>query len=157
MSNAICGISLNSSRYPTVGAYYRDASSVESLLAVRIPLFAINARDDPVSTMRPHFSNKVADQVQISVDEAIPYDEFKQNPYTVLCTTSLGGHLSWFEIGGSRWHAKPAVNFLNKMAFEVDLESLKTPKEINGNAAPDKFPFRPFEPMARKMRFHSEA
>ncbi len=35
--------------YPTEGAYYRDASSVDSLMAVRIPLFAINAKDDPVS------------------------------------------------------------------------------------------------------------
>lgn len=35
--------------YPTEGAYYRDASSVDSLLAVKIPLFAINASDDPVS------------------------------------------------------------------------------------------------------------
>ena len=34
--------------YPTEGAYYRDASSVDSLLAVRIPLFAIHAEDDPV-------------------------------------------------------------------------------------------------------------
>jgi predicted alpha/beta-fold hydrolase len=36
--------------YPTEGAYYRDASSVDSLLASRIPIFAINAEDDPVST-----------------------------------------------------------------------------------------------------------
>ena len=35
--------------YPTEGAYYRDASSCDSVLAVRIPLFAINAEDDPVS------------------------------------------------------------------------------------------------------------
>ena len=35
--------------YPTEGAYYRDASSCDSVLAVRIPLFAINAKDDPVS------------------------------------------------------------------------------------------------------------
>lgn len=34
--------------YPTEGAYYRDASSVDSVLAVKIPLFAINAEDDPV-------------------------------------------------------------------------------------------------------------
>lgn len=39
--------------YPTEGAYYRDASSVDSLLAARIPIFAINAEDDPVS---PKFS-----------------------------------------------------------------------------------------------------
>ncbi len=38
--------------YPTVGAYYRDASSVDALLAARIPVFAINATDDPVSYVR---------------------------------------------------------------------------------------------------------
>lgn len=37
--------------YPTEGAYYRDASSSDSLLAVRTPLFAIHAADDPVSTV----------------------------------------------------------------------------------------------------------
>jgi predicted alpha/beta-fold hydrolase len=35
--------------YPTEGAYYRDASSTDSLFAVKIPLLAINAEDDPVS------------------------------------------------------------------------------------------------------------
>jgi predicted alpha/beta-fold hydrolase len=35
--------------YPTKGAYYRDTSSIDSLLAVKIPIFAINAKDDPVS------------------------------------------------------------------------------------------------------------
>ena len=34
--------------YPTEGAYYRDASSTDSLLASRVPIFAINAKDDPV-------------------------------------------------------------------------------------------------------------
>jgi len=37
--------------YPTEGAYYRDAASTDSLLAVKIPFFAINAEDDPVSTV----------------------------------------------------------------------------------------------------------
>jgi predicted alpha/beta-fold hydrolase len=36
--------------YPTEGAYYRDASSVDSLLAIKIPFFAVQAEDDPVST-----------------------------------------------------------------------------------------------------------
>ena len=44
--------------------------------------------------------------VQIAVGEAVPYLEFTRNPYTVLCSTSLGGHLSWFESGGGRWFAK---------------------------------------------------
>jgi predicted alpha/beta-fold hydrolase len=35
--------------YPTEGAYYRDASSVDSLLAIRIPFLALHAEDDPVS------------------------------------------------------------------------------------------------------------
>jgi predicted alpha/beta-fold hydrolase len=38
--------------YPTEGAYYRDASSTDSLFAIRIPLFAINAKDDPVSVLQ---------------------------------------------------------------------------------------------------------
>lgn len=35
--------------YPTEDAYYRDASSVDSVLAIRIPYLAINCTDDPVS------------------------------------------------------------------------------------------------------------
>ncbi|PQE30782.1 alpha beta fold family protein [Rutstroemia sp. NJR-2017a WRK4] len=117
--------------YPTEGAYYRDASSTDSLFAIRIPFFAINAEDDP-----------------IAAGECLPYEEVKQNPYTVLCTTSLGGHLSWFEIGGNRWHARPCVNFLNKMAFEVQVDSIVPPSaEASANLTP---PRPKFNPMARK-------
>jgi predicted alpha/beta-fold hydrolase len=35
--------------YPTEYAYYRDASSADSVTAIRIPTFAIHAEDDPVS------------------------------------------------------------------------------------------------------------
>lgn len=134
-------VQLASWGYPTVGAYYRDASSVSAILAARIPVFAISARDDP-----------------IAVDEAIPYDEFRQNPFTVLATTSMGGHLGWFEIGHERWHAKPCVNFLNKMAFEVDLEAIRVPREMEDKAsAPSEYPFKMYEPMTRKMRFRYEA
>ena len=38
--------------YPTEGAYYRDASSVDSVFAIRIPFFAISAEDDPVFTFQ---------------------------------------------------------------------------------------------------------
>ncbi|PHH63772.1 hypothetical protein CDD81_5537 [Ophiocordyceps australis] len=93
--------------YPTEYAYYRDASSTDAVMAIRIPFMALQATDDP-----------------IAVDEAVPYAEFQQNPSTVLVTTSLGGHLSWFEMGGSRWHSRPLCNFLNHMAFKVDLESV---------------------------------
>ncbi|KAF4628071.1 hypothetical protein G7Y89_g10080 [Cudoniella acicularis] len=114
--------------YPTEGAYYRDASSTDSILACKIPIFAINAADDP-----------------IAVNEALPYQEMQQTPYAILCTTSLGGHLSWFEIGGHRWHARPCVNFLNKMAFEVEIEAPCT-SMTNGNEIPEPH----FDPMRRK-------
>ncbi|ORY71617.1 hydrolase, alpha/beta fold family [Pseudomassariella vexata] len=95
--------------YPTENAYYRDASSVDSVMAIRIPYMAINSTDDPISSY-----------------EALPVQEVKQNPYTVLCTTSLGGHLGWFEPGGGRWHSRPVTNFMNYMAFEADLEPLQS-------------------------------
>lgn len=44
---------------------------------------------------------------QIAVKDALPLDEIKHNPYTIICTTTLGGHLGWFESGGGRWFAKP--------------------------------------------------
>jgi predicted alpha/beta-fold hydrolase len=34
--------------YPTEGAYYRDAQSVDALCGVRVPFLGINAEDDPV-------------------------------------------------------------------------------------------------------------
>lgn len=89
--------------YPTRGAYYRDASSVDAVLAVRVPLFAINAEDDPIS----HY-------------EALPFEEFQNNPYTVLCTTSCGGHIGWFESGEQRWFTKPVVSFLKALHDDID-------------------------------------
>ena len=41
--------------YPTEGAYYRDASSSDSLIAVKIPLFAFHAEDDPVYRKQTFF------------------------------------------------------------------------------------------------------
>ncbi|KAI1776055.1 AB-hydrolase YheT [Hypoxylon cercidicola] len=119
--------------YPTEEAYYRDASSSDSLLAVRIPLLAINAVDDPIAS-----------------NLSLPYAEASTNPYTVLCTTSLGGHLGWFEIGGGRWHGKPVCNFLNRMAFEVDLDSINheaNGKRTSGNPKHGTN----FDPIRRKM------
>jgi predicted alpha/beta-fold hydrolase len=91
--------------YPTVNAYYRDASSTDSLLAIRIPFLAIHAEDDPVSGALLSLSNST-DNIEIAANEALPRAEVRQSPYGVLCTTSLGGHLSWFELGGGRWFSK---------------------------------------------------
>ncbi|OBR11958.1 Alpha beta fold family [Colletotrichum higginsianum IMI 349063] len=118
--------------YPTESAYYRDASSCDAVLAIRIPFLALHATDDP-----------------IAVNEAIPYEEFEKNPYTVLCTTSLGGHLCWFEPGGGRWHAKPVANFFNHMAFNVDHSQLP-PKTTSAPPTNGKSEFH-FNPVRRKM------
>jgi len=98
--------------YPTEYAYYRDASSTDAVLAIRIPFLAVQATDDP-----------------IAVKEALPYEEFRQNPNTILLTTSLGGHLCWFETGGGRWHARAVPAFLNELAFNTDLASLEPTQE----------------------------
>jgi len=89
--------------YATVGAYYRDASSVDRLLGIRIPTFIVHAKDDPVA-----------------MKDAIPYDEVKSNPYAFMVQTSHGGHLSWFEMNGQRWFARTVVDYLRKMADEVE-------------------------------------
>jgi uncharacterized protein len=75
--------------YPTEHAYYRDASSVDAALNIRIPVLALHAKDDPIVS-----------------DLAVPYDNFKLTPYVVLCTTTSGGHIGWFELGGDRWYTK---------------------------------------------------
>ncbi|KAK4246298.1 Alpha/Beta hydrolase protein [Corynascus novoguineensis] len=118
--------------YPTENAYYRDASSSDAVLAIRIPFLAISALDDP-----------------IAVYEAIPFQEFTQNPYTVLLTTSLGGHLSWFELGGGRWHARPICNFLNRMVTEINLSAI-TP-DANRTKLETQF-VTEFDPVRRKLQ-----
>lgn len=45
--------------YPTEGAYYRDAASIDSMLAIRIPFFTVQAEDDPVSLQILIFARKI--------------------------------------------------------------------------------------------------
>ncbi|KAK5089917.1 hypothetical protein LTR05_000084 [Lithohypha guttulata] len=123
--------------YPTEQAYYRDASSTDSILAIRIPFLAISAEDDP-----------------IVANGAIPRGEFMQTPYGVLCTTSLGGHLSWFELGGGRWMARATEAFFQKIAREVDFDhySRSHPLPEGEIRRFKREPLRPwFDPMRRKM------
>ncbi|KAL6231541.1 hypothetical protein BDW75DRAFT_233500 [Aspergillus navahoensis] len=129
--------------YPTEGAYYRDASSIDSLLSIRIPFFVVQAEDDPIVTAK-----------------AVPYQEIAQTPYGVMMTTSWGGHLGWFELGGDRWFVKPVTNFLNMMANEIDLNTppaVEKPEAVPGltSALQDIAVVEPrpaaFSPMRRKL------
>lgn len=102
------------------------------MLSVRIPLLCIHAVDDP-----------------IACDQAVPYAEIRQNPYAVMCATSSGGHLAWFELGGGRWHMKPAVGFLEAMR-NVEFDKIEVP--VFGRQGPHgghETPFA-FDPMRRK-------
>ncbi|KAK3696310.1 hypothetical protein LTR37_018046 [Vermiconidia calcicola] len=120
--------------YPTEGAYYRDASSCDSVLGIRVPTLCLHAKDDPIAS-----------------DEGVPYGEIKQNPYVVMCATGGGGHLSWFEWGGGRWFTKPTVAFLNAMAKDVAFEKIEMPEVVDAEGkAVHKTPFV-FEPMRRKL------
>lgn len=62
---------------------------MDAALNIRIPTLALHAKDDPIIG-----------------DLAVPYDNFKLTPYVVLCTTTSGGHIGWFELGGDRWYTK---------------------------------------------------
>ncbi|THC91929.1 hypothetical protein EYZ11_008615 [Aspergillus tanneri] len=76
-------------------------------------------------------------------------------------TTSWGGHLGWFELGGDRWFVKPVNNFLNLMAKEVDLETpfmVQNPENIPSHidlerpgGEPNTTPKPEFSPMRRKL------
>ncbi|KAI4141690.1 MAG: hypothetical protein LQ340_007568 [Diploschistes diacapsis] len=127
--------------YPSEGAYYRDASSCDSVCAVRVPLLAINAEDDPIVHR-----------------DAIPWVEFTSNPYAVLLTTTMGGHLSWFEWGGDRWFAKPASRFLMRMAEELEVEKPDEPTDKGPSADDLKIEANPppFLPMRRHMQMPHE-
>lgn len=82
-------------------------------MAARIPFLAIHAEDDPVSLLLlgPERST-LTDQLQVVGSESLPYQEVKQNPFTVLLTSTMGGHLGWFEPGSGRWYAKPVCRLL---------------------------------------------
>ncbi|KAL4793498.1 Alpha/Beta hydrolase protein [Aspergillus venezuelensis] len=128
--------------YPTEGAYYRDASSIDGMLNIRIPFFVIQAEDDPIASVT-----------------ALPFQEIQKTPYGVMMTTSWGGHLGWFELGGDRWFTKPVNKFLNLMAKEIDLETapvVEKPEQVyeattdsRGDVSLEAKPAN-FSPMRRK-------
>lgn len=62
---------------------------MDTLFNIRIPILALHATDDPIVS-----------------NSAVPYEEIKLTPYIVMCATSIGGHLSWFELGGDRWYSR---------------------------------------------------
>ncbi|KAL9002597.1 MAG: hypothetical protein Q9188_004488 [Gyalolechia gomerana] len=98
--------------------------------------------------------NQIEMPLLIAVHEAIPHQEFRQNPFTVMCVTNLGGHIGWFESGGGRWFAKTATQFFTTMARRVDLTSYRSqrrhpPGKISSPLGGDVS----FDPMRRRARY----
>lgn len=59
--------------YPSEGAYHRDASSSDAVVAVKIPYLSINAEDDPVSTtMNPSPLNLSTDLARFPTKRVFP-------------------------------------------------------------------------------------
>ena len=82
-----------------------------------------------------------------------------QTPYGVMLTTAWGGHLAWFEVGGTRWFTKPITAFLNKMATEIDFDApFEVPEGVGFNtkivpvSKADDGPAPDFVPMRRKQQ-----
>jgi predicted alpha/beta-fold hydrolase len=83
--------------------YYRLASSIHRLTAVRTPTLILNSLDDPVVS-----------------GQGIPYSEVKNNPYTIMATTDVGGHLGWFQPGGNRWFPSVVAEFFRALDRNID-------------------------------------
>ncbi|KAF3920334.1 hypothetical protein ABW20_dc0100767 [Dactylellina cionopaga] len=105
--------------FRTSGEYYRASSSVDKLLAVKVPTLIINSEDDP-----------------ISLKDGYPKNEAQANPYLCFVTTSVGGHLGWFEWNMERWFPKPIVGFFDRMAklkvVKVAIEESDKFVKVNG-------------------------
>lgn len=84
--------------------YYRKASPNQRLLKVRVPTLIVSSLDDPITGSR-----------------CIPYNEVKLNPYLAIVTTTIGGHLGWFDLKGKRWYPQPVADLFDELKeWEVD-------------------------------------
>jgi hypothetical protein len=85
---------------------------------------------------------------QISSKAGIPYEEFKQNPYAVLCATNWGGHLGSFQLGGGRWFATASSSFLATMHSEIDHAASKVEQQETEVDVPS---YPRFDPNHRRL------
>ncbi|KXN82096.1 hypothetical protein AN958_03254 [Leucoagaricus sp. SymC.cos] len=89
--------------FPSVEEYYRCMSSHYMLKNVHIPYLAISSADDPII-------------------RCVPMDG-GNNPYVVIGLTAGGGHLGWFQDGGTgnvdRWTTQPVLEWLKLMGNDV--------------------------------------
>lgn len=83
--------------------YYRSASSVHRIMNIKVPTVILNALDDPIVHK-----------------DCIPYKEAYKNPYLVLSTTSLGGHIGWFKSGNQLWYPPVISKIFKSLDATID-------------------------------------
>lgn len=87
--------------------YYRHALPNQRLMKVRVPTVIVSSLDDPITGHR-----------------TLPRAEVALNPYVLLVTTSIGGHLGWFRLNGSRWYPKPVSQLFAELDKNWTLDKL---------------------------------
>ena len=94
--------------FPTVDAYYADASADQRVKDVSRPLFILNAADDPIA----RFTTKPG---------IYDYDALSSNPNILAAITDTGGHLGWCDAadptGPPAWVQDAALDFLDAAAL----------------------------------------
>ncbi|KAJ3064861.1 hypothetical protein HDU98_011769 [Podochytrium sp. JEL0797] len=83
--------------FRSLNEYYRQASSHQFILDIKIPTLILSDRDDPIVN-----------------EHLIPFADVLGNPNVILATTNRGGHLGWFEgvFSPKRWFPKPVMEFV---------------------------------------------
>lgn len=96
--------------------YYRHASPDQRLLNVRVPTLILSSEDDPIVG-----------------SISLPHPEVSLNPYTFMVTTSVGGHLGWFNLQHKRWYPDPVSQVFAELAKrDIVEENLKLPSATDG-------------------------
>ena len=89
--------------FPSVDAYYADASADQRVKDIGVPLLVLNAADDPIA--------------QYNVKEGVfDAETLAANPNLVVAVTATGGHLGWCDsddpCGPPGWAQGVALDFL---------------------------------------------
>jgi len=89
--------------FPTVDAYYENASADQRLASVQKPLFVLNAADDPIALYR--------------AKPGMDYEALAANENLLMAVTDHGGHLGWCDAadptGAPGWVQEAALDFLD--------------------------------------------
>lgn len=95
--------------------YYRHASPIQRIFKIRVPTIIISSKDDPICGFR-----------------SSPIQESPINPYTTVITTSIGGHLGWFDYKNDRWYPKPIAKLIREMVkYDVVKDDIKLPLDVD--------------------------